>query len=346
MKRRTWLASCAALVACPDEATLDFEQLPEQARDISTGLGLGEGAWAGYRNRQQRMLAQRIDEGSAEHVVYYVLQSRRFTKQPSIDPVRLAASKPTEMPLTARQRFADFVATSLTDERHKLVVNLFRALPRLWTAEACFAHTMDFLAARSANREASRDALYQRRGLSSDTTPSQTRVIDQALKILGTRPKGNILLAGPGLDLTRREAFSDDTPLRIYQVERLLLTGAPLDCVDLRPEVLANLKQYPVCAQFLDISTMAASGTGRYHLAVATNVFIYLDDRALFAAMAGMMRSLAPGGYLVHNDTRYATKAFGEALGMPVVYFAPVSLGKRQGVELMDRVVIHRKRRL
>lgn len=304
---------------------------------MATELELGPGQWKSYRAAQRQRLAQRIAEGSAEHVTYYVLQSRRFTRRAPIDPVRLAAGKPTSMPATVAERFADFAsATMIPDERFALVRDLAQRLQ--WTPEALFGHTMAFLAER---RQGDREALYQRRGLSSDTVPAQTLVLDWALRHLGPRARGRTLLAGPGLDLTRREGFVDETPLRSYQVERLLSAGQPLDCVDVRPEVLAHLKTRPVCAREMDVTTHFANGP--YTFAVATNLLLYLDDRGLFAALAGLARSLAPGGYLLHNDQRFAAKAFGEMLGLPVERFEPIRLGTRQGVELMDRAVIHRK---
>ena len=340
------MAGVNAFAACPlsDEAPLDFVHLPAAARAMATDLGMGSSNWATYREQQRLSLAQRIDEGSAEHVTYYVLQSRRFTKYEPIDPVRLAATKPLKMLEAVSQRFVDFATiTKALDARHQLIIALFRGLPARWTVEACFLHTMRFLAQRSASPREARDVLYQRRGLSSDTSPEQTRVIDRALAYLKTLPPGRTLLAGPGLDLTRREGFSDETPLRAYQVERLLSAKAVLDCADVRPEVLAYLASRPVCPMRLDLSTTAASSSGRYALAIATNVLVYLDDRALFAAMAGLARSLGRGGYLVHNDVRFATKVFGEVLGLPAVQFEALALGRRQGVEQMDRVVIHRK---
>ena len=76
MRRRTWLTSCAGLVACPltDEAPLDFAHLPKSAQAMATELGLGADQWTTYREQQRRSLALRIDEGSAEHITYYVLQ--------------------------------------------------------------------------------------------------------------------------------------------------------------------------------------------------------------------------------------------------------------------------------
>ena len=346
MTRRVWLAGVNAFAACPlsDEAPLDFEHLPAAAQAMATELGLGLSNWASYREQQELNLPRRIDQGSAEHVTYYVLQSRRFTKREPIDPVRLAAWKPLKMPDAVSQRFADFAAiTKALDARHQLIIGLFRGLPARWTAEACFLHTMRFLAERSASQREARDELYQRRGLSSDTSPQQTRVIDRALAYLKILPPSRTLLAGPGLDLTRREGFSDETPLRAYQVERLLSAKAVLDCADVRPEVLAYLASRPVCPMRLDLSTTAASASGRSGLAIATNVLVYLDDRALFAAMAGLARSLGRGGYLAHNDVRFATKVFGEVLGLPAVHFEAMALARRQGVEQMDRLVIHRK---
>ena len=128
---------------------------------------------------------------------------------------------------------------------HSSAANLALALAaedariRAVIAHAPVADTMKFLAERSQSQREARDELYQRRGLSADTTPEQTLVIDRALAFI--KQRGRTLLIGPGLDLTRREGFSDDLPLRAYQVERLM--KEELDCADVRPEVIAYLKQ-------------------------------------------------------------------------------------------------------
>ncbi len=339
MTRRTLLASVAALGACPIETTpLDFALLPDSAQAVARDLQLGPDLWAPYREHQQLTLAQRIAEGSAEHITYYVLQSRRFTQQPPLDPVKLAATNPTSLPATAQQRFADFAQATPkptgTDARHQILLNLYRQLG--WTPDASFLHTMRFLRERALG---DKDALYQHRGLSADTIPAQTRTIHRTISLF--HPHGRALLAGPGLDLTRREGFSDDTPLASYQVDTLLAAKLQVDCVDVRPEVLAYLKARGICTTEMDLTTHSAEGP--YSFAIATNLLLYLDDRALFAAMAGLARSLAPGGLLLHNDARFATKAFGQVLGLPAIRFEPISLGRRQKVEQMDRAVIHRK---
>jgi hypothetical protein len=334
MTRRSLLFAAV----CPPmaERPIDFEHLPEPARAIARELGLSD--WAAYRQSQEARLAKRIDEGSAEHVTYYVLQSRRFTRHAPVDPVKLAATKPAALSGIAKERFSEFARSSGGDSRHRIVRDLFGHLG--WTAEACFLHTMRFLADRAASDREERDRLYRRRGLSADTTPEQTQVVDRALAYL-KRPPGRTLLVGPGLDLTRREGFRDEIPLRAYQVERLRKSTSELECADVRPEVLDYLGTANVCARRRDITTTCVDG--QYRTAIATNVTVYLDERSLFAAFSGLARSLEPGGHFIHNDTRFAAKVFGEVLGMPAIHFEAVTLSRRQGVEMMDRAVVHRK---
>ena len=325
--------------------------------EVAVQLGLTAATFPNYRDTRRRRLAERIFEGSAEHVTYYVLQSRRFTPLEPIDPVRLAATGPTEMPAPVRARFADFRSRSaaVDDERCRLVRRLFLALPEAWTWEACFRHTMQFLqrkgpqAAQRPDRREVLDRLYQQRGLSSDTAPEQTLVLDEALRWIerSKLPLGRTLLVGPGLDLTRREGFSDSTPLTAYQLDRLLavpgIVEAGLDCADVRPEVLAHLATRPVCGFEMDVTTQCAAAAGHYGLVIATNLLLYFEEAALLLAMAGLVRSLKPGGLLVHNDARFAAKVFGQLLGCPVEQFQPISLGRRDAVEQVDRLIIHRK---
>ncbi|MCX6597004.1 MAG: class I SAM-dependent methyltransferase [Acidobacteria bacterium] len=336
---------------------LSFSDLPAQAHEVAAQLGLTGASFPSYVDTQRHRLAERILEGSAEHVTYYVLQSRRFTTLEPIDPVRLAATRPTEMPASVRARFADFQAHSaaVVDERCRLVRRLFLSLPEAWTPEACFRHTMQFLArkgpqaAQRPDRREVLDQLYQQRGLSSDTAPEQTRGLDEALRWMeqSKLPEGRTLLVGPGLDLTRREGFSDATPLTAYQLDRLLavpgIVQAGLDCADVRPEVLAHLAARPVCALPMDITTQCGVVPGQYGLVIATNLLLYFEDAPLLAAMSGLVRSLKPGGVVIHNDARFAAKVFGELLGCPVERFQPISTGRRGSVEQVDRLVIHRK---
>ena len=76
---------------------------------------------------------------------------------------------------------------------------------------------------------------------------------------------------------------------------------------------------------------------------VATNILLYLDDVELALALANFAQALRPGGCLLHNDSRFAARLFGEAAGIPVTYFQAVQLGTRGGREQVDRIVVHCK---
>ena len=336
-----------ALGACPPAALpLAYADLPVGARRLAADLGLTAETFPEYLVAQRKALAERVVAGSAEHITYYVLQSRRFSSLEVLAPLRLARLRSGGLPAEVGLRLEAFRASMATklDERHGLIVGLFRGLPADWTLERCYEQTMRFLRERLAgglDPEAV-NSLYQRRGLSSDTAEGNATVLTAALPHLG-RPK-RVLLVGPGLDLTRREGFDDATPLAQPQWDWLrnqFGEGVAIDSVDVRPEVLTFLRKRGRCAVEADI-TVQVPAVGAYDLAVATNLFVYLDDRGLLTALGALARALRPGGVLLHNDGRFAAKVFGQAVGMPVAHFGPVSLGFRNGREQMDRVVVHR----
>jgi len=347
--RREWIAGTgSALLACPPQAAeLAYTDIPLAARRLAADLGLTAGSFAAYLASQRASLAERLLAGSAEHLTYYVLQSQSFTSAPALDPLSLARSQSEAIPEAVKPRLKAWGDTvdGRFDERHRLMTELFRKLPPEWTLERCYRHTMRFLRERLSGRQdpESVNLLYQRRGLSSDTADGNTTVLTAALPHLG-HPK-RVLLVGPGLDFTRREGFDDATRLEQPQWDWLRKhfgEEAAIDSVDVRPEVLTFLRARGRCAVEADITTQIPA-VGVYDLAVATNLFVYMDDRGLLTAMAGLAQALRPGGVLLHNDGRFAAKVFGGAVGLSVVHFAPVSLGFRNGREQLDRAVVHRR---
>jgi len=329
--------------APPPEDAIRFQDLPPAAIAIAQDLGLTQDTWAEALAEQQRDLAVRIDQGSAEHITYYVLQSTGFTRRPPIDPVRMAVSHPSHAPPEVLGRFDDFrKGVHAPDERNRIIRRLWQQLGDRWPPERCFRHTMDFLSARRNAEGRAGDRLYQQRGLATDTLLAQTAVLERAFGTLeGTLDSKPMLLIGPGLDLTRRENFKDNLPLKSYQADWLSSRG-PVESMDVRPEVVEFLKNHGQCA-FLGDVTRSTRGRSRYGAAFATNVLLYLSDRLLFLAFAVIAAALRPGGYLVHNDQRFAAKVFGESFGLPVISFEAVSMGTRAGVEQVDRAVIHRR---
>lgn len=309
MTRRSLIASL--YFATSSNLTVDL--LPQS---LATPLGITSAWFDAQRKRQQI----RIAHGSAEHIAYYLLQSKSFTTQPAIDPTQAAHHK---LPCP-QQRAHDFLASTPNEPRHKLIRNLYDNLN--WPLDRCYQHTIQFLEAKEINH-APLEPLYQARGLSSDTSPESLT----ALSTLSI-PAKRVLLAGPGLDLTRREKFTDDIPLKSHQLDHLRSHYQHVDTIDIRPEVIAHLNAIPH-----DLTTQILPT--RYDLIIATNLFVYLNEAELLCALTGLNQSLNPGAQLVHNDTRFAAKVFGEALDLPVAKYQPVSLGARK----WDRLVIHRK---
>lgn len=314
-------------------ALLAWSDLPAPARAIAPDLGLTREHWPEWQLGQRRKVEQRVEAGTAEHVTYYMLQSRSFCSEPPLEPMRLALSNRGEMPPEVQRRAQAFTEAQPQDERHRLIARIHDVAA--WPLERCYRHTMAFLREKEVERAPLED-LYYRRGLSSDSAPASSKALHLALAQFAAPRR--ILLAGPGLDLTRREQFDDALPLQSHQLKYLRerLPQAAIETVDVRPEVVQALG-----ARRLDITTEVPPGA--FDLVIATNLLLYFENRELLTAMAGLAKALAPGGRLLHNDQRFAAKVFGEALGLTMERFEPLQFAARKGIEQWDRIVIHRK---
>lgn len=84
---------------------------------------------------------------------------------------------------------------------------------------------------------------------------------------------------------------------------------------------------------------------GPFDLIVATNVFAYLSDAALAAAMGTLACALLPGGVLLHNESRDLVSLAGTDAGMPVVQVRTVPFTREAAGAPMvyDRVWVHRR---
>ena len=330
MTRRAFLAHSAAgagVRAGQGAAALAWSHLPAPARAIAPDLGLTREGWAEWQAAQRAKVEQRIAEGTAEHVAYYLLQSRSFCAEPSLEPAQLAKESPEKLPEAVERRASAYETVTARDERHRLLRRI-----NTWPLERCYRHTMAFLRAKELERRPLEE-LYYRRGLSSDSAPWSGKALEAV-----TGNPARILIAGPGLDFTRRENFRDDLPLVSHQLHavRERFPQAWIETVDVRLEVVETLG-----ARRLDITTEVPPGA--FDLVIATNLLLYFENREMLTAMAGLEQALAPGGRLVHNDQRFAAKVFGEALGLTMERFEPLQFAARKGIEQWDRVVIHRK---
>ena len=99
-----------------------------------------------------------------------------------------------------------------------------------------------------------------------------------------------------------------------------------------------------ITAQRLNIITSRPAGEAPYDIVIATNVFIYFDDRQLALALSNISGILQPGGYLVHNESRAGLVETAVDVGLPLLQMRTVVLGGPPARPLYDTVWLHKKR--
>jgi hypothetical protein len=92
----------------------------------------------------------------------------------------------------------------------------------------------------------------------------------------------------------------------------------------------------------LDIVTRRLDGQ-QFDLIVATNVFPYLDDRALMLALVNVKAMLAPEGVLVHNERRALVGEVARELNLPLIHSRTAVIANVRGsaTPLYDSIFIH-----
>ena len=285
-----------------------------------------------------------------------------------------------------------------------------------------FLYEKEFVAPRQGGAQAV-EALYQRRGLSTDTAVEAGYLVHLGLAtIQAAEPQRRIrrvLIIGPGLDLAPRTALIDAGPPESYQpyavVDALVSLGlSRLDDLvvvggDVNPRVVSHLegarsravtltlvtgvgdvgavtldegyRRYvdavgrsigtvgpapPLPAAYaghlrksirvrpdvsatvngaaLDVAADRIEDAG-FDLVVATNVLPYLDDTALTIAVANIAGMLAPGGILLHNESRPLMAALASEAGIPVNHARTATIATVRGaLPLADAVFVHEKR--
>ena len=193
-------------------------------------------------------------EGDFDHLVFYALQSTRFTTLPPIEPalsakalvdslsaverttfLRTAEAPRARIPAPVLARFAAFgraLDSSPADAR----ITYFRALvkttfhppgsrePRLldeYLRAMRFLYEKEFVAQHSARPVDAVEELYQNRGLSTDTAIEAGYLVYLGLGIIKSlepdRQIRRVLIIGPGLDLAPRTGLLEAGPPESYQ---------------------------------------------------------------------------------------------------------------------------------
>jgi SAM-dependent methyltransferase len=264
----TILAPALLLTACCN--VLLPQMRPLQWTDIDTRLAAQEGyreetfdARIGALNQET---ARRMAEGERDHLIYYILQSTRFT---SVAPVEPAVSALDEQVL---KRINDFLATKLTGPR---IDSLRRPLPatgRHEFLEAEYRRAMKFLHEKetpsiSKQGEARRTyiaSLYQRRGHSTDTQLEANFAVHAGLAFIRELDPAfsarRVLIIGPGIDFSPRTALREEAEPQSYQpyavADSLVKLGfaslAELEIhgADINPRVVEFLNRRPRTLSF------------------------------------------------------------------------------------------------
>jgi len=234
--------------------------------------GITKTSFAAHITNLQRTNARRVQEGDLDHLIFYVLQSTRFTKLSAIEPAVSAKryAETHEIPDAVRARAAAFLrAVDGRGGDARLVY--FRALARSAFPDADarealllreyvrvmkFVYEKEFVAQKSDRRQAAVAELYRTRGLSTDTAVEAGFLVSDGLAVLRALDPSlrirRVLIVGPGLDLAPRTGLLDARAAESYQpwavidallalglsrVDDLEVTGA-----DINPRVVRHIR--------------------------------------------------------------------------------------------------------
>jgi hypothetical protein len=221
---------------------------------------LDEAAFPAWREAGRVETARRIREGDEDHLVAFALQSQAFTNTRPIEPA-LSAKAFVEggaIPDDAAWRLSA-VAMALHGNDPEPHLVTFRSLASDRRAlEAMYRRSMAMLYEQEFRTPPSREArgaVYQRRGLSTDSAIEAGFAVHAGLAVLRgldpTRRVRRVAIVGPGLEIGPRTGFVEGAPPQSPQpfavIDALLaLDLARLDdlevlCLDVNPRVVDHL---------------------------------------------------------------------------------------------------------
>ncbi|MEK7405421.1 MAG: methyltransferase [Acidobacteriota bacterium] len=351
------LAACCALAAAPGRRLIEYADLPTPLQEHLRQQGVAAEGLPALVRAIEDSTSRRLREGEHDHLIYYLLQSTRFTRRPRIEPALSArefVEGVGEVPAAVRLRVQDFLRALKrpgADERldwfWKLLPPTERTPERLG---AEYARAMRSLYRKEFAGE--QRGWYRERGHSSDTQPESSCAVRMALEVVKVlEPDARLeraLVVGPGLDFAPRTALDDSHPPRSYQplalARRARLRVHSVDINDRVIDYFARLRGQPaLTAGKLNIITERYEPSPAYDLVVVTNVLVYFSDTELLLALANIAAMLREGGYLVHNELRLELEAFAGALDLAPVQARTLRLAEGAKRPLFDSFVIHRK---
>ena len=253
------LAICYALAGTSRSRLIQYADLTPKLQSILSQQSAGEG----FSPLVQAIIHktdERLRAGESEHLIYYMLQSTRFTSEPPIEPALSAREfipgPQNKIPAAVVKRILDFLQAlhrPLADERldwfRKSLPERERTVPRLSRE---YALAMQFLYQKEFAGQTGNVPLYTQRGHSSDTRIESSYAVWTALSILQkldpSQKINRVLIIGPGLDFAPRTSLVDSYPPQSYQpwavADALLQLGLAdrsrlqIHCVDINDRVL------------------------------------------------------------------------------------------------------------
>lgn len=247
--------------------------LPRAARAVLPAAARTDAGFDAYVAAIERETASRERNGEYDHLVFYLLQSRRFTKEPPIEPALSALELARgQVPGSVLRRVADFESalagtpgeSRLVYFKRLLALTRPLAVPQQEHLRREYARAMRFLLEKEFPATDVRDArareaylarLYQERGHSTDTQVEAGFGVHTALAVVRAsgepRALHRVLIVGPGLDFAPRTDLRDDFEPQSYQpfavADALLSLGLStpdrlrVHCIDINPRVIAYL---------------------------------------------------------------------------------------------------------
>ncbi len=236
-----------------------FDELPEGLRKY---IAADSRAFSQYQREIADSSAERVLRGEQEHLAYYILQARAFTRKAPIPPGAAAKDFHDHDSVTSpavRERMRDFLKDLPRKTQDPRLLLWQRTLgPEQRTLaylEQCHAEAMRFLYAREVTRER---GLYRRRGFSLDAAVEAGYTVWTGLGVVRHLKKderfSRALVVGPGLEFAARAGFREDLPVQSVQpylvLDAILSLGladpaaARVDCVDLNHHVVDVIEEF------------------------------------------------------------------------------------------------------
>jgi hypothetical protein len=246
--------AAVAIVIAAAARPVSWTDLPDAIHARLERAGVDASSFPAFLERLGRTHAQRVREGDLDHLVFYLLQSTHFTRQPPIEPALSARQLVDELvpaaraeylshgtvddgrvPAAVRVRTRDLLnALDSKDSDPRLIYVRRLAttdLPKGSAREPAvlheylrgmrFLYQKEFVAQRAPEPADAVGALYRSRGLSTDTAVEAGYIVYLGLGVLKSlepdRRIRRVLIVGPGLDLAPRTALIDSAPPESYQ---------------------------------------------------------------------------------------------------------------------------------